>query len=207
MKKLKGAEEKKAPKKAKSSKIAKVKSNSTLTYIQKGSLQAFYISDGKSTYSIPFIKAIEYLESQKAEHRQIIEKDYYNQLNDNIKEFNEFMRKDKIVSSHSEDVSLRGNARKTYELLKALLSSNRFTDKEEKDINILIQQIELGAIPPKTLKDMLDSTNRAENEIDAYNKIMRVVPKSLLKIKERIKEPEDIKAKVILSSYLRKEND
>ena len=54
---------------------------------------------------------------------------------------------------------------------------------------------------------MLDSTNRAENEIDAYNKIMRVVPKSLLKIKEKIKEPEDIKAKVILSSYLRKEND
>ncbi len=197
---------KKLPKKAKSSKIAKVKSDATLTYIQKGSLQAFYISNGSNTYSIPFIKAIEYLEASKSERKQIIEKNYYKFLNNNIKEFNEFMRKDEIASSQSEDVSLRGNAKKINDLLKALMSSNKFTDKEELDINILIQQIELGAIPPKTLKDMLDSTTRAESEIDAYNKIMRVVPKSLLKIKEKVKEPEEIKAKVILSSYLRKEN-
>ena len=197
---------KRLPKKAKSSKIAKVKKDSTLTYIQKGSLQAFYISDGNNTYSIPFIKAMEYLESSKTERRQIVGRDYYNQLNNNIKEFNEFMRKDEIASSQTEDISLRGNAKKIYDLLKALLSSNKFTDKEEKDFNILIQQIELGAIPPKTLKDMLDSTARAENEIDAYNKIMRVVPKSLLKIKEKVNEPEEIKARVILSGYLRKGN-
>lgn len=53
---------------------------------------------------------------------------------------------------------------------------------------------------------MLDSTARAENEIDAYNKIMRVVPKSLLKIKEKVNKPEEIKARVILSGYLRKGN-
>lgn len=199
---------KRLPKKAKSSKFAKVESNSTLTYIQNGSLQAFYISNGKYTYSISFIKAIEYLESPMNEKRQIVGKEYYEQLNNNIAEFNEFLRKDDIASSQTEDISLRGNQRKVDTLLKALLASNKYTDKEEQNINIMIQQIAIGGtiIAPKILKNILDSVEGAENELDAYNRIMRVIPSSVLKQKENAKKPEEIKAKVILSGYLRKEN-
>lgn len=196
---------KRLPKKAKSSKSSNVKSNCTLTFIQKGSLQAFYISNGKETINVPFIKAVELLKCTKLEKRLMIGKDYYNQLNENVKSFNEFLRKDYIASSQTEDILLRGNQKKIHVYLKALLSSNKFTDTEEKQINTLIQQIELGAIPPKTIKNMLASTEKVENEIDAYNKILRVVPKTYLQINNKISKLEDINAKVILSSYLRNE--
>ncbi|MCD8294421.1 MAG: phospholipase D-like domain-containing protein [Clostridia bacterium] len=190
------------PKKAKAGKYSQsVEVPSTVSFIRKGGLKTFFISDNQSTKQLTFMEAIKLIEASPEDHKASVDHDYYDQLKSNSSGFDNMIFEDEMVSI--EKPKIIGNDAKCLKLLKGLRNVPTMTDTQTENIDILINRISDGEIPAKILKDMLKCQNTAKEPHALYFEIMKLVPETYFEESNKGKSMIEGEKQVILSAYLK----
>lgn len=192
---------KKLPKKAKSGKESGlVKENATISFIRKGALKTFFISDNEQSKQLSFIEAIKILETDENQKKIAIGKEYYNQFKSNDESFDDMLLEGKEVTSSKPAVT--GNDAKVIRTLKAIKNEPTLTDIQEANIDKLIELWSNGEIPAKISKDVMKRVPLAKDVQSLYFDIMNLVPEIYFEEKKTNRTLVDGEKQVILSCYL-----
>lgn len=192
---------KKLPKKAKSGKESGlVKENATISFIRKGALKTFFISDNEQSKQLSFIEAIKILETDENQKKIAIGKEYYNQFKSNDESFDDMLLEGKEVTSSKPAVT--GNDAKVIRTLKAIKNEPTLTDIQEANIDKLIELWSNGEIPSKISKDVMKRVPLAKDVQSLYFDIMNLVPEIYFEEKKTNRTLVDGEKQVILSCYL-----
>jgi superfamily II DNA/RNA helicase len=197
---------KRLPQKSKSGRKCKdVLSNSTISFLRKGALKKFFITDGNETKEQTFLEAMKYLKVEKNGKKIKPLQDYFDHLEANKEQFELcFVEEDSLVT---EKTMKSGNDAKVIKLLKAISKFKTFTDEQEKMIPRLIKLWEEGNIPASITKEIVKATKGMNDPIKIYYEIVHLVPDKYLDVERNVKKYNATagETEVILSSYLRKE--
>lgn len=199
---------KKIPVKSKTGRIfSSINGEATLTFLRKGSLKKFFISDGLVTKEKTFQQALNYLECKEDEKRVKLGKNYFLQLEQNKENFNlGFMAEEDLKVEKNRKT---GNDSTVIKYLKALLKQTVFTEKQENILQKMLQLWEDGNIPSTISKEIVTASKGKSNPLEIYFIMLSNVPESYLNTNRQLKSPENIdgSTEVILSSYLQGEKD
>jgi superfamily II DNA/RNA helicase len=194
---------KQLPKKAKAAKYSSVASNSTITFLRKGALKSFFISDGNVAQQLSFMQAIAFIKAEPTEKKIGVPGDYYQQLNQNDAAFDQMLTAEEEVST--EIVMVAGNDAKIIRLLKAIKAEPTLTDDQEEKLDRLIALWENGEIPAKVSKDVLKKSKLVTDVLELYYEILKLVPETYFEDKAKQAVQVDGEKQVILSCYLKSE--
>ena len=196
------AQIKRLPKKAKAGRVCeKVDTSSTISFIRKGALKTFFISNSLGSQQIKFMDAIPYIQAGPDEKKVPVGGAYYEQFDQNDTAFDEMLLEEKEVSVERPMVA--GNDAKVIRLLKAVRSEPRLTDDQEETLNRLIELWENGEIPAKISKDVMKKSKTVSDVLELYYEIMKLVPESYLEPTKSQRELVEGEKQVILSCYLK----
>jgi superfamily II DNA/RNA helicase len=194
------------PKKARTARIFKQKTNSLLTYFRKGKLQKFFMSaPQQEPQELDFITAAKALEVKEDTKREKINSNFYDLLEKNKKAF------ELATQEEASEVKLTGgrdSATQVLKILKAISKDTRkFTEEQEDYLKIVIQKIIEGALPKQTTKILLQELNHELKETISPLKILAVLQKNIAPelLKEHLSESAAQTSgprEVILSEYL-----
>ncbi|MCM8809671.1 MAG: phospholipase D-like domain-containing protein, partial [Candidatus Omnitrophica bacterium] len=128
--------------------------NSLLTFFRKGKLMKFFISHANETKEIGFLEAAKIFESKVEEKRKGIPlKNYYELLDKNKTAFFNATIEEII------EIRRRGGRNSETELLKILKivqkNSKQLTEQQEEYLKKVINRLEEGALPKKTVQKTL----------------------------------------------------
>ena len=194
---------KRLPKRAKAGKrFDKVDKNSTITFIRKGALKTFFISDASESKQLTFMQAIAMIRSEPDDPRISIPGDFHKQFEQNDTAFDHMLVAEEEVSVEMPMVT--GNDAKVIRFLKAMKSDPRFTDDQEERMEKLITLWENGEIPAKVSKDVVKKTKLVTDPLELYFEIMKIVPPSYFEEKKSGNASVDGEKQVVLSCYLKK---
>ena len=182
-------------------KSGKVSKNSTISFVRKGALKTFFISDGQKEDQLIFTEAIRYIEAESKDKAVSIESVFYDQLAANERAFDNFITEQDAVTI--ERATLGGNDAKVVKILKALKNEPRFTDDQEEKIDILINRWENGEIPAKISKDVYKKCSMATDLMELYYEIIKLVPSTYFEETKARKSLVDGEKQIILSCYMR----
>lgn len=190
------------PLKAKTSRrLRNIEGNKTLTFLRRGYLKTFFITDGSNTLEIPLMKAIKYLECREDEKKLSICAKYYEHLDLNKKAFEDKITVEKEVASMKG--SIKGNDAKIIKLLKAISKCKCFTNEQDVMIVKLRNLWENGEIPNAITKGILKDVEKISDPVQIFFEICDWVPDEYFEQrKTKINIGTGIK-QVILSEYLR----
>jgi len=194
------------PKKARTARIYKQKTNSLLTYFRKDKLQKFFMAAQKQEpQEIDFITAAKTLEVEEDAKRKKISPDFYDLLGKNKEAF-EF-----ATQEEASEIKLTGgrdSASQVLKILKAISKDTRkFTEEQEDYLKIVIQKIIEGALPKQTTKILLQELNNELKKTINPLTILAVLQKNIAPefLKEHLSESAAQTSgprEVILSEYL-----
>lgn len=194
---------KRLPKKAKAGKESnKIENEATISFIRKGALKSFFVSDNTHTEQLSFLEAIEYIKSDKAEKQISIGKNYYDHLEANKDGFDNCLIEDKVIVSSKATVT--GNDAKILKYLKALQRSSKFVDDQDEPIKEMITLWENGAVPLALTKSILKKLNDCKDEVEAFYVIFNDIPQRYFSCREPSNVTTNVDMQVILSCYMRK---
>jgi len=212
---------KRLPKKARSAKIFTedlkdfATPNSLLTFFRKGKLMKFFLSNKEKRVELDFLTAAKILESTQNEKREELPlEDYY-----------EFLDKNKTAFFNAtlEEIveTRRRGGRSSYDKLLRILkiikkNSKQLTEDQEEYLKKVMNRLEEGAIPKKTVQKVLKELNPREgkkqqnplqnllqNPLKVIEILQREIPSTFLK--SHYAETSAVtegKREVILSLYL-----
>ena len=203
---------KRLPKKARSSKTFSedlkdfATTHSLLTFFRKGRLMKFFLSNKEKIIELDFLSAAKILESPPDEKR----------ANLPLVNYYEFLDKNKSAffdATIEEIFETRKRAgRSSYdELLKILKAtqknSKQLTEEQEEYLQKVINRLEEGSLPKKTVQKTLKGLNELKRDIQNPLKVIGVLQReiSLAFLKSHYAESSAItegKREVILSLYL-----
>jgi len=203
---------KRLPKKARSSrKYVKstedlVLPNSLITFFRKGKLMKFYISNNTGTYELDFLTTAKIFECSENERKTDIPiEKYYELLEKNKTAFSIATATEEIITQSRKGLD---SSAKLLKILKATLKNGKqLTDEQEDYIKTLIQRLEEGAIPKKTIQKVLKSLNLLEKEISNPLQVIKILqtkisPAFLKSHYVYLPFDPNTKSEVILSLYL-----
>ena len=203
---------KRLPKKARSSKTFSedlkdfATTHSLLTFFRKGRLMKFFLSNKEKIIELDFLSAAKILESPSDEKRAKLPLvNYYEFLDKNKSAF--------FDATIEEIFETRKRAgRSSYdELLKILKAtqknSKQLTEEQEEYLQKVINRLEEGSLPKKTVQKTLKGLNELKRDIQNPLKVIGVLQReiSLAFLKSHYAESSAItegKREVILSLYL-----
>ena len=203
---------KRLPKKARSSKTFSedlkdfATTHSLLTFFRKGRLMKFFLSNKEKIIELDFLSAAKTLESPPDEKRvKLPLANYYEFLDKNKSAF--------FDATIEEIFETRKRAgRSSYdELLKILKAtqknSKQLTEEQEEYLQKVINRLEEGSLPKKTVQKTLKGLNELKRDIQNPLKVIGVLQReiSLAFLKSHYAESSAItegKREVILSLYL-----
>ena len=196
------AQIKRLPKKAKAGKISNiVDSTSTISFIRKGALKTFFMSNSLGSHQITFMEAIPFIKSEPDEEKITVEGMYYNQFEQNDMAFDDMLLQEEEISIERPMVT--GNDAKIIRLLRAMKNEPRLTDDQEEIIDKLITLWENGEIPAKISKDVMKKSKTVADVLEFYYEILKLVPESYLEPTKEQKSLVEGEKQVILSCYLK----
>jgi len=203
---------KRLPKKARSSKTFSedlkdfATTHSLLTFFRKGRLMKFFLSNKEKIIELDFLSAAKILESPSDEKRAKLPLvNYYEFLDKNKSAF--------FDATIEEIFETRKRAgRSSYdELLKILKAtqknSKQLTEEQEEYLQKVINRLEEGSLPKKTVQKTLKGLNELKRDIQNPLKVIGVLQReiSLAFLKSHYAESSAItegKREIILSLYL-----
>ena len=192
---------KRLPKKAKAGKKTELTDKtSTISFIRKGPLKTFFLSDSQESRQLTFMEAIPYIKAAPEDPKVTVGGAYYAQYEQNDQAFDDMLLREEEVSAEKPMVA--GNDAKAIRLLKAMRSEPTLTDDQEIIIDRLISLWEHGEIPAKISKDVLKKSKTVSDTLELYYEIMKLVPETYFEDKKSKKSPEEEEKQVILSCYL-----
>jgi len=194
------------PKKARTARKYKQKTNTLLTYFRKGKLQKFFMSaPQQESQELDFITAAKTLEVKENTKREKLNPAFYALLDKNKEAF-EF-----ATQEETPEIKLTGgrdSATQVLKIVKAILKDTRkFTEEQEDYLKIVIQKITEGALPKQTTKTLLQElNNELKNTINSL-RILAVLQKNIAPefLQEHLSESAAQTSgprEVILSEYL-----
>lgn len=193
---------KRLPKKAKAGKQSdKVSENSTVTFIRKGALKTFFISDEESTKQLSFMQAIDYIKAEPDVPITTVSGDYYSHFDKNSVAFDELLVAEEEVTT--EKTMVTGNDAKIIRLLKAMKTDPRLTDDQEEKIEKMIQLWENGEIPAKVGKDVMKKSKVVGDVLELYYEILKIVPETYFEEHKTQQAKVDGEKQIVLSCYLK----
>jgi len=194
------------PKKARTARIYRKKTDSLLTYFRKGKLQKFFISTPRQeTQELNFITAAKTLEVQEDTRREKINPHFYDLLEKNKEAF-EFATQEEAPTLKLSGG--RDSASQVLKILKAISKdTKKLTEEQEYYLKIVIQKITEGALPKQTTKTLLQELNDALKESINPLRIIAVLQKNVATefLQEHLSESAAQTSgprEVILSEYL-----
>ncbi|MED0667950.1 helicase-related protein [Bacillus badius] len=197
---------KKLPKKAKTAKTCRgIEENLTLSFLRKGSLKKFFITDGENSIEQTFIEAMHYLISDPNERKLALKKQYFDHLRQNKTTFEECFEEEEQIDIETKAKS--GNDSKVLKFVKALSNINTLTDDQEEKLKRLNEQLEEGNLPASITKDIIKNIKGLKEPLKIYYGIINEVPEKYLVTKRELRNlhNKSSKTEIILSAYLRKE--
>lgn len=192
---------KRLPKKAKAGKKTELTDKtSTISFIRKGALKTFFLSDSQESRQMTFMEAIPYIKASPEDSKVAVGGSYYSQFEQNDLAFDDMLLQEEEVSAEKPMVA--GNDAKVIRLLKAMRSEPTLTDDQEEIIERLISLWENGEIPAKISKDVLKKSKTVSDVLELYYEIMKLVPETYFEDKKSKKSLVEGEKQVILSCYL-----
>ena len=180
--------------------------NSLITFFRKGKLMKFYISNNRGTYELDFLTTAKIFEcSENARKTDIPIEKYYELLEKNKTAFTNATATEEIITQSRKGLD---SSVKLLKILKATLKNGKqLTDEQEDYIKTLIQRLEEGAIPKRTIQKVLKSLNLLEKEILHPLQVIKILqteisPAFLKSHYVYLPFDPDTKSEVILSLYL-----
>ena len=193
---------KRLPRKSKTGRESNaVKKNSTVTFIRKGALRDFYISDGKESSRISFIDAVHLLECEPDEKRVAVGSGYYEQFESNNQAFDDAIIEEDVIETSRP--ALQGNDSRVIKVLRAMQNEPTMTDDQEEVIGRLIRAYENGDIPQNITKKIWKELKEADDLTVAYFTITNSVPDQYLYERKDAVLKSTGEKQVILSCYLK----
>ena len=193
---------KRLPKKAKAGKKSdKVSGNSTVTFIRKGALKTFFISDEETTKQLSFMQAIDYIKAEPDDPKVTVAGDYYTHFGKNSTAFDEMLVAEEEITT--EKIMVAGNDAKIIRLLKAIKADPRLTDDQEEKIQKLISLWENGEIPAKVGKDVIKKSKVVTDVLEFYYEILKIVPAAYFEEQKSQQTQVDGEKQIVLSCYLK----
>lgn len=195
---------KKLPRKSKTGRnSAEVQEDSTLTFIRKGALKSFFISDGLSSVGLSFMEAMHYLECEPDEKKIAVGSAYYDHYQANSRSFDEALTAEEVITK--KKAAIRGNDANVVKTLKAALGSGQLTDDQGDTAKRIIQAIENGDIPKNATKEIVKQTKTATNIVAAFVIVRDNIDDTYLYERKDVVLPNEGKKEVILSCYMKKQ--
>lgn len=192
---------KRLPKKAKAGKKSElVDKTSTISFIRKGALKTFFMSDGDDSHQVTFMEAIPLIKSEVDDPRLNVTSMYYKEFEQNDQAFDDMLLQEAEVSIERPMVA--GNDAKVIKLLRAIKNEPRLTDDQEDIIEKLITIWENGEIPSKISKDVMKKSKTVTDVLELYYEIMKLVPDTYLEPTKAQKSIVEGEKQVILSCLL-----
>ena len=199
---------KRLPKKAKTGRQSeKVKNDSTISFIRKGYLKSFFMTDETETKQISFMDAVSYLKCEPDEPKLSVGKKYFEHYDSNNAAFDESLTVEEVITTSRPAVA--ANDQKMIRYLRALLQTIKtFTDDEEEKIKRMIEIWENGDVPSNDTKNILKSIKNIEDGVEAYHKIVSQVDDKYFAGRKQVANRADGEEKqVILSCYMKGANN
>ncbi|MCM1399371.1 MAG: phospholipase D-like domain-containing protein [Clostridium sp.] len=196
---------KRLPKKAKTGKISsKVSDEATLSFIRKGYLKTFFVTEKGETKQISFLDAVDYLKCEPDEQRISVGKKYFEHYDSNNEAFDISLTEEEVIAMGR--IAVGANDQKVIRYLRALLMSVKtFTDDQEEKIKRMIEVWENGDVPAADTKNILKAIKNIEDGVEAYYKIVEIMDEKYLEGRRQIKFRQDGEKQVILSCYMKEE--
>jgi Superfamily II DNA and RNA helicases len=192
---------KQLPKKARAGKKAENITNALLTFFRKGKLMKFYLSDKNKTQELDFLSAVKFFECDESQQKIIIPiEEFYNLLEKNKEAF--------INATYEEEfIHHKPGKDSSKELLKHIKAifkdRKKLTEEQENYIDLIIERIEEGALPKKTVQNALRAIKHIEDPLKAISILKNEIPKNLVyKQHLGVMLNQGHKREVILSLYL-----
>jgi len=192
---------KQLPKKARAGKKAENITNALLTFFRKGKLMKFYLSDKNMTQELDFLTAVKLFECDESQQKiNIPIEEFYNLLEKNKEAF--------INATYEEEfIHHKPGKDSSKELLKHIKAifkdRKKLTEEQEKYIDLIIERIEEGALPKKTVQNALKAIKYIEDPLTAISILNKEIPKNLVyKQHLGVILNQGHKREVILSLYL-----
>ena len=202
---------KRLPKKARSSKILNPRefkdyANGCITFFKWGKLQKFFITTEKNiTEELDFLKTAKIFECGAKEKREKIGSNFYPLFEKNKEAFKESTTEEFLFEKR------RGN-KSSYKVLKilsiTLKNAKKFTEEQENFLKRVMEKLESGDIPKKTVKKVKRAFENLKDDITnpmvVLATLKKEVPEKLLldHYAEQIRKMKERK-EVILSLYLK----
>lgn len=192
---------KKLPRKAKTGRYCdRIKDDATLSFIRKGYLKTFFITEDMITEQISFMEAIAYLKCESSEEKLSVGKKYFDYYSANNNAFDEELKEEEIITTRP---AVAANDQKMIRYLRGLLSVKEFTDEQEDKIRQMIKIWENGDIPSADTKSILKSIKTIEDGIQAYYHIIDQVNDKYFEGRKQASRKIDGEKQVILSCYMK----
>lgn len=193
---------KRLPKKSKTGRNSdKVKGDSTVTFIRKGALKEFFITDSKETNQISFIETARLLECEPDEEKVNVGAAYYSHFESNNKAFDESLVQEDVIEVAK--APLRGNDMKVMHVLRALQNEPTLTDDQEDVVKRLIRAYENGDVPQNVTKSIVKELGQTEDLGETFFVISNNVPDQYLYERRDAVLTYDGDKQVILSCYMK----
>lgn len=193
---------KRLPKKSKTGRNSdKVKGDSTVTFIRKGALKEFFITDSKETNQISFIETARLLECGPDEEKVNVGAAYYSHFESNNKAFDESLVQEDVIEVAK--APLRGNDMKVMHVLRALQNEPTLTDDQEDVVKRLIRAYENGDVPQNVTKSIVKELGQTEDLGETFFVISNNVPDQYLYERRDAVLTYDGDKQVILSCYMK----
>lgn len=193
---------KRLPKKSKTGRNSdKVKGDSTVTFIRKGALKEFFITDSKETNQISFIETARLLECEPDEEKVNVGAAYYSHFESNNKAFDESLIQEDVIEVAK--APLRGNDMKVMHVLRALQNEPTLTDDQEDVVKRLIRAYENGDVPQNVTKSIVKELGQTEDLGETFFVISNNVPDQYLYERKDAVLTYDGDKQVILSCYMK----
>ena len=194
---------KKLPKKAKTGKLSDlIKGEATLSFIKKGYLKTFFITNKSDTKQISFMDAVNYLKCEPDVEKISVGKEYFTHFDKNNEAFDYSLIEEDVITNNRPVVA--GNDQKMIRYLRALQSIKSFTDDQEEKIRRMIERWENGDVPANDTKAILKEIKNVEDGVEAYYKIEGMLDDKYFEGRKQIENKADgEKKEVILSCYMK----
>jgi len=188
------------PKKARSARLVdKLEGNATLSFIRKGALKTFYMTDKGLTKRLEFLDAIKFLECEPEEKQQKLGDEYYSQFGYNSVAFDAELA-DNLGESLNKK-TMHKNDQTIMKLLKIIRKEKTLTDSDIEKVDALYVAWKDGRIPDNISKEIVKAMKKYEL-IPLFYKILDMVGDIYLQERAKGRKRVDGKKQVILSCYL-----
>jgi superfamily II DNA/RNA helicase len=198
---------KRLPQKAKTGRYSKKINNvATISFIRKGYLKTFFMTDEKDTKQISFMDAVGYLKCEPDETRINVGKEYFNHYDENNKAFDYSLVQEEVITNDRPAVA--GNDQKIIRILRAILGTVKtFTEDQEDKIKRIIEVVENGDMPAADTKAIMKAIKNVDDSMDMYFKIEALVDEKYFAGRKQVVSNIEGEKQVILSCYMRGESE